>query len=89
MGDVVTRLATVTHAGFTEINGKINALVDAQIRTEESLTRTEVRLVLTEVHLDHTEEKFNRLEANVAQTTKNLNKLITVVDRYLTGRNGF
>ncbi len=38
MGDVVTRLANVTHAGFTEVNAKINALVDAQIRTEENLT---------------------------------------------------
>ena len=45
VGDVVTRLANVTHAGFTEmhagfteVNAKINALVDAQIRTEENLT---------------------------------------------------
>ena len=38
MGDVVTRLANVTHAGFTDVNAKINALVDAQIRTEENLT---------------------------------------------------
>ena len=38
MGDVVTRLANVTHAGFTEVNAKIDALVDAQIRTEENLT---------------------------------------------------
>jgi hypothetical protein len=59
MGGVVTRLAAVTHAGFTEINAKINALVDAQIRTEENLTRTEA----------------------------NLNNLIAVVDRYLSGKN--
>jgi len=45
MVDVVTHLANVTHAGFsemhagfTEVNAKINALVDAQIRTEENLT---------------------------------------------------
>jgi hypothetical protein len=44
MGDVVTRLANVTHVGFTEVNAKINALVDAQIRTEESLTRTDANL---------------------------------------------
>jgi len=36
MGDVVTRLANVTHAGFTDVNPKINALVDAQIRTERA-----------------------------------------------------
>ncbi len=44
MGEVVTRLANVTHVGFTEVNAKINALVDAQIRTEESLTRTDANL---------------------------------------------
>ena len=44
MGEVVTRLANVTHVGFTEVNAKINALVDAQIRTEESLTRTDGNL---------------------------------------------
>ena len=59
MGGVVTRLAVVTHAGFNEINAKINALVDAQIRTEEHLTRT----------------------------NQNLNNLVAVVDRYLSGRN--
>ena len=44
MGHVVTRLANVTHAGFTEVNAKINALVDAQIRTEENLARTDKNL---------------------------------------------
>jgi len=44
MGEVVTRLANVTHAGFTEINAKMNALVDAQIRTEESLSQTDANL---------------------------------------------
>jgi hypothetical protein len=44
MGEVVTRLANVTHVGFTEVNAKINVLVDAQIRTEESLTRTDANL---------------------------------------------
>ena len=31
-GEVVTRLANVTHAGFAEVNAKINALIDMQIR---------------------------------------------------------
>jgi hypothetical protein len=44
MGEVVTRLANVTHVGFTEVNAKINALVDAQIRTEENLSRTDENL---------------------------------------------
>ena len=44
MGDLVTRLVNVTHAGFTEVNAKINALVDAQIRTQENLARTDENL---------------------------------------------
>jgi hypothetical protein len=58
MGDVVTRLATVTHAGFTEVNAKINALVDAQIRTEENLDRTNK-------NLDRTDENLRNLVAVV------------------------
>ena len=34
VGEIVTRLANVTYAGFNDVNAKINALVDAQIRTE-------------------------------------------------------
>jgi chromosome segregation ATPase len=74
LGEVVTRLANVTHVGFTEVNAKINALVDAQIRTEEQLARTD--------------ETVARTEQNVARTEQNLNNLIRVVDRYLSGRNG-
>jgi chromosome segregation ATPase len=74
MGDVVTRLANVTHAGFTEVNAKINALADAQIRTEENLARTDE-------HLARTDENLNR-------TDENLKSFIAVVDRYLSGRNG-
>jgi len=51
IGDVVTRLANVTHAGFTEINAKINALVDAQIRTEENLMRTDKNVAITDESL--------------------------------------
>src|SRR5215813_8102185 len=74
IGDVVTRLANVTHTGFTEVNAKINALVDAQIRTEENLTRTEQNLI--------------RTDKNVASTDESLKNLIALVERYLTGRNG-
>jgi len=44
VGEVVTRLANVTHAGFIDVNAKINALVDAQIRSEENLSRTDENL---------------------------------------------
>src|SRR5258705_641902 len=36
-GEIVARLANVTHIGFTEVNAKINALVDSQIRTDENV----------------------------------------------------
>jgi len=36
-GEIVARLANVTLEGFKEVNAKINALVDSQIRTDESL----------------------------------------------------
>ena len=51
MGEVVTRLANVTHAGFTEVNAKLNALVDAQIRTEEHLIRTDKSVAGTDESL--------------------------------------
>jgi uncharacterized protein YehS (DUF1456 family) len=34
---VVARLANVTLEGFQDVNAKINALVDSQMRTDESL----------------------------------------------------
>ena len=51
MSQVVTRLANVTHAGFTEVNAKINALVDAQMRTEENLMRTDKNVANTDESL--------------------------------------
>ncbi|HEX7174979.1 MAG TPA: hypothetical protein VF240_06835 [Pyrinomonadaceae bacterium] len=34
---IVNRLAAATLEGFRDVNAKINALVDAQMRTEENL----------------------------------------------------
>ena len=58
--DVVTRLANVTHAGFTEVNAKINALVDAQIRTEENLIRTDKNVASTDESLKNLIAAVNR-----------------------------
>ncbi len=41
---VVARLAHVTLEGFTDVNAKINSLVDAQIRTEENFSQTDEKL---------------------------------------------
>lgn len=63
MGDVVTRLANVTHVGFTEVIGKIDALVDAQIRTEDNLTRTIS-------YVDRTDENLRNLIAVVDRSLR-------------------
>jgi len=41
---VINRLAAATLEGFRDVNAKISALVDAQIRTEESLVKTNENL---------------------------------------------
>jgi hypothetical protein len=43
-GEIVARLANVTLEGFKDVNTKINALVDSQIRTDENLSRTDENL---------------------------------------------
>jgi len=43
-GEIVARLANVTLEGFKDVNAKINALVDSQIRTDENLSRTDESL---------------------------------------------
>jgi chromosome segregation ATPase len=50
-GEIVARLANVTLEGFKDVNAKLNALVDAQIRTEENLSRTNENLARTDDHL--------------------------------------
>jgi hypothetical protein len=63
MGDVVTRLANVTHVGFTKVNAKMNALIDAQIRTEVNLTNTNK-------NLDRTDENLRNLIAAVDRLSR-------------------
>ena len=41
---LVGRLASVTFEGFKDVNVKINALVDSQIRTDENVSRTDETL---------------------------------------------
>jgi len=38
---IVNRLAAATSAGFQDVSAKINALVDAQLRTEASVKKTD------------------------------------------------
>jgi chromosome segregation ATPase len=76
--DVVTRLARATHAGFTDVNAKIDALVDAQVRNEERFARADERIA-------RTEENIARTEKNVARTDEALRNLIRHLGK---GRNG-
>ena len=46
--DILTRLARVTNVGFKELDVKINALIDAQIRTEDEQRKTDEQLRKTE-----------------------------------------
>jgi len=61
MGEVVTRLVNVTHVGFTEVNAKLNALVDAQIRTEGNLARTNESLTTL---IDVVDRRFREEDGN-------------------------
>jgi hypothetical protein len=75
MGEVFIGFANVTQEGFNNVNAKLNALVDAQIRTEEHLLRIEGNV--------------ERTDMNLARTGENLRSLISVVDRHIReGRNG-
>ena len=66
MADVVTRLANVTYAGFSDVNAKINALVDAQIRSEERLTRNE----------EKSDEKIARAEESIHKLSETVDRYI-------------
>lgn len=95
-GEIVTRLANVTLEGFKDVNAKINALVDSQIRTEEGLRLTDEGLRLTgevlrrtDEHLRRTDENVRRTDENVRRTDESLRNLIAVVDRHLSdGHSG-
>src|SRR6266481_9368078 len=43
-GEIVARLANATLEGFKDVNAKIDALVDSQIRTDASVSRTDESL---------------------------------------------
>jgi len=72
MGEAITMFVTVTNASFAEVNAKMNALVDAQIRTEEKIARTD--------------ECIARTNENAALTDEKLKNLIALVDRYIAER---
>jgi septal ring factor EnvC (AmiA/AmiB activator) len=80
--DLVVRLARgtlerfeATDARVDDVDERISALVNSQIRTEENVKKTE--------------ENVKKTEENVKKTDESLRRLIAVVDRYFSeGRNG-
>jgi hypothetical protein len=46
--DLVNRLASATLTGFKDVNAKIDALVDSQIRLDDAQARTEANQALTD-----------------------------------------
>ena len=73
-GEIVTRLAHVTLVGFKEVNAKINALVDSQIRTEEKFQESQQR---TDQKFQELAESQQRLAESQMRTDE---KIITLVD---------
>ena len=69
--EVVTRLAYVTNVGFKDLGTKLNALVDAQIRTEDNLRNLG----------NSTEKAINELTESQKKTDEGLRKLIDRLDR--------
>lgn len=68
-GEIVGRLANVTHEGFKDVNAKINALVDSEIRTDEKIK------ALVESQL-RTDEKINALVDSQLRTDERINALV-------------
>jgi hypothetical protein len=80
--EIVARLANGTLEGFKDVNAKIDALVDSQIRTDEKFN------ALADSQMQ-TDEKINLLVDSQMRTGEDLRNLIAVVDRHLSeGRNG-
>ena len=94
-GEIVGRLAHVTHEGFTDVNAKINALVESQIRTDEKINaladsqaQTDEKINALVASQKQTDDKFRELADSQKQTSEDLKKLIANANRYFSeGRN--
>lgn len=79
---VVTRLANVTSVGFKDVNGKIDALVDSEIRLTESQS------LLTESQSRFTESQ-SRTDENLKDLAARVDALLVLMGRYFRkGGNG-
>ena len=57
-GEIVGRLANVTLAGFKDVNAKIDALVDSQIRTDKKFEALADSQTRTDEHLRNLSDRY-------------------------------
>ena len=76
---LLNRLAAATVKGFEDTSAKINALIDAQIRTDEKLT------TLADAQT-RTDEKLSTLADAQTKTDGAVRNLTSLVERYFDGR---
>ena len=103
LAEVTRESLTTTLEGFRDVDARIEALVDSQVRLTEAQSRTDQHLKdtdakidalvdsqirLNDAHLRLTEAQSRLTEAQL-RTDENLRTLSATVDRYLReGRNG-
>lgn len=75
-GEIVGRLAHVTHEGFTDVNAKINALVDSQMNLTEAQSRTDEKINALVDSQIQTDVKFKALAESQMRTDEKINALV-------------
>ena len=81
--DVLGRLAKVTSEGFKDVNAKINALIDAQIRTEDAQRKTDEQIRLVSEEQRKTDEQLRLNAEEQRKTDEHLRRTIDLFNRYL------
>ena len=73
---IVARLAYATLHGFKDVNAKIDAMIDGQIRLQDIQARTEACIQRTESSIERThaniEASIARTEASIDRTQANI-----------------
>ena len=70
--NVVARLAYATLEGFKDVNAKINALVDSQIRNDENMRLADERFNAKMDALADSQTKLNEAQARTDESLRNL-----------------
>jgi len=83
--NVVARLAYATLEGFKDVNVKIDALVDAQIRLNDSQDRTDELIARNAQSIAHNTESIARNTESIARNTESIARNTESIAR--TGEN--